>query len=260
MRNQEHVRDNARRDIIERRLERFFFWFQVLTAAGQLVLTIAALAVLLTTAEKPSVLAVYFVLHGCAMALHVAQLFYHRRRPVAASPAPFSLPGAMALCRAAAEVLWTLAYFYGLFFVLPIAGFSFAVVTARLLICWTTLVMLAPFFFLLVLLCCLPLVISLLPFVIGAPERTRTPGDVIDAQPVATYDPMAATQTLSNGDSLAIEAESAACPICIEDYSAGAQLRVLPCKHHFHSDCVDQWLRVASTCPLCVQPLVDSDV
>mmetsp|Transcript_25292 Transcript_25292/g.51964 ORF Transcript_25292/g.51964 Transcript_25292/m.51964 type:complete len:302 (+) Transcript_25292:73-978(+) len=41
------------------------------------------------------------------------------------------------------------------------------------------------------------------------------------------------------------------CPICISDFDLEEELRVLPCGHHFHSSCVDEWLRVNSTCPSC---------
>ena len=41
------------------------------------------------------------------------------------------------------------------------------------------------------------------------------------------------------------------CCICICEYEDEDEVRVLPCKHSFHADCVDQWLQLNSTCPLC---------
>lgn len=42
------------------------------------------------------------------------------------------------------------------------------------------------------------------------------------------------------------------CPICTEDFAKGQEVRVLPCNHKFHPDCVDPWLlNVSGTCPLC---------
>ncbi|KAH8154170.1 uncharacterized protein LAJ45_01938 [Morchella importuna] len=42
------------------------------------------------------------------------------------------------------------------------------------------------------------------------------------------------------------------CPVCMEDFESGVDLRVLPCHHSFHPDCIDPWLlNVAGSCPLC---------
>ncbi|KAL8063987.1 hypothetical protein ABFS82_01G061400 [Erythranthe guttata] len=42
------------------------------------------------------------------------------------------------------------------------------------------------------------------------------------------------------------------CPICLSDYQPKEKLRSIPeCNHYFHSDCIDEWLRLNGTCPLC---------
>ncbi|EXJ69153.1 uncharacterized protein A1O5_08088 [Cladophialophora psammophila CBS 110553] len=42
------------------------------------------------------------------------------------------------------------------------------------------------------------------------------------------------------------------CSICTEDFKKGEEVRVLPCNHKFHPDCIDPWLlNVSGTCPLC---------
>jgi hypothetical protein len=42
------------------------------------------------------------------------------------------------------------------------------------------------------------------------------------------------------------------CYICLDTYVDGDEMRQLPCKHEFHSKCVDRWLLdVHSTCPCC---------
>ena len=50
------------------------------------------------------------------------------------------------------------------------------------------------------------------------------------------------------------------CPICMEDMVAGAVVRTLPCFHRLHKDCIDKWLEVKKTCPICKTSVsVESD-
>lgn len=46
------------------------------------------------------------------------------------------------------------------------------------------------------------------------------------------------------------ELSQTACAICLNDFSSGELIRQLPCGHGFHASCVDDWLVVASTCPM----------
>ncbi|XP_062220602.1 uncharacterized protein LOC133920006 isoform X2 [Phragmites australis] len=42
------------------------------------------------------------------------------------------------------------------------------------------------------------------------------------------------------------------CHICLTEYEDGEQIRTLPCKHEFHLQCVDKWLKeIHRVCPLC---------
>lgn len=45
------------------------------------------------------------------------------------------------------------------------------------------------------------------------------------------------------------------CAVCLQDFDAKATLRVMPCSHAFHPDCIFTWLRVKAVCPLCRQDL-----
>ncbi|XP_031251751.1 E3 ubiquitin-protein ligase At1g12760-like isoform X1 [Pistacia vera] len=52
--------------------------------------------------------------------------------------------------------------------------------------------------------------------------------------------------------------EDAECCICLSAYEDGVELRELPCGHHFHCACVDKWLYINATCPLCKYNILKS--
>ncbi|KAI9504160.1 hypothetical protein BX070DRAFT_234203 [Coemansia spiralis] len=49
------------------------------------------------------------------------------------------------------------------------------------------------------------------------------------------------------------------CAICLCDYEDGNVLRLLPCKHHMHQTCVDEWLHINRSCPLCKQMAIGNE-
>ncbi|XP_016464773.1 E3 ubiquitin-protein ligase At1g12760 isoform X1 [Nicotiana tabacum] len=53
-----------------------------------------------------------------------------------------------------------------------------------------------------------------------------------------------------------LSTDDAACSICLSTYDDGEELRELPCGHHFHCACIDKWLYMSATCPLCKRSIV----
>ncbi|MCD7472895.1 hypothetical protein HAX54_014312 [Datura stramonium] len=42
------------------------------------------------------------------------------------------------------------------------------------------------------------------------------------------------------------------CPICLADYHPKETVRCIPeCEHCFHAECIDEWLKINGTCPVC---------
>ncbi|KAK6231958.1 hypothetical protein SCA6_002031 [Theobroma cacao] len=53
------------------------------------------------------------------------------------------------------------------------------------------------------------------------------------------------------------DSTSSCCSICLADYKGSDTLRLLPdCNHLFHLKCVDPWLRLHPTCPVCRTSLI----
>ncbi|XP_010546024.1 PREDICTED: E3 ubiquitin-protein ligase SIS3 isoform X2 [Tarenaya hassleriana] len=49
----------------------------------------------------------------------------------------------------------------------------------------------------------------------------------------------------------AVPTDCSECPICLEEFYVGNEVRGLPCAHNFHVECIDQWLRLNVKCPRC---------
>lgn len=49
----------------------------------------------------------------------------------------------------------------------------------------------------------------------------------------------------------AVPTDCSECPICLEEFRVGNEVRGLPCAHNFHVECIDEWLRLNIKCPRC---------
>ncbi|KAL5816296.1 hypothetical protein ACOSQ3_024674 [Xanthoceras sorbifolium] len=49
----------------------------------------------------------------------------------------------------------------------------------------------------------------------------------------------------------AVPTDCSECPICLEEFYVGNEVRGLPCAHNFHIECIDEWLRLNVKCPRC---------
>ncbi|XP_036954310.1 RING finger protein 215 [Acanthopagrus latus] len=54
------------------------------------------------------------------------------------------------------------------------------------------------------------------------------------------------------------QVETDNCAVCLEPFNNNQCLRVLPCHHEYHRDCVDPWLLLQHTCPLCKRSILSS--
>ncbi|KAJ2713120.1 hypothetical protein H4R19_002409 [Coemansia spiralis] len=87
-----------------------------------------------------------------------------------------------------------------------------------------------------------------LPAPARPPRRARSlPNGCISAPlpPQKTSDAARKRQTISP-----LHEEN--CAVCLDDYAVGDQVRQLPCRHYYHTTCIDPWLMSNSAvCPLC---------
>ncbi|KAF3340459.1 E3 ubiquitin-protein ligase ATL4 [Carex littledalei] len=72
-------------------------------------------------------------------------------------------------------------------------------------------------------------------------DHTKTDA-LIEALPIFTLASSLASLPKSSPD----------CAVCLSPFDPKAELRLLPaCRHAFHAECIDTWLRSTASCPLC---------
>lgn len=118
--------------------------------------------------------------------------------------------------------------------------------------------------------CCLPCIVTLLSYREDHAQAKGALPDVIAALPVYKFrrkSSKKACKDENDSDSESCEeggifasgtekerivsGEDAVCCICLGKYKDGVDLKELHCAHFFHVECVETWLRINATCPLC---------
>ncbi|EPS70600.1 hypothetical protein M569_04161, partial [Genlisea aurea] len=112
--------------------------------------------------------------------------------------------------------------------------------------------------------CCLPCIIAILYAIAGHGGATDADLSILPKYRFQTCEDEEArsgfvagkmipleTSTSSAANQRILLPEDAECCICLTPYDDGAELDALPCSHHYHSGCIEKWLRMNATCPLC---------
>ncbi|KAK2426001.1 hypothetical protein P8452_40756 [Trifolium repens] len=120
--------------------------------------------------------------------------------------------------------------------------------------------------------CCLPCIIALLYAVADQEGASKEDIEQLskfkfrrvesnEKQTDSIQEPAGGIMTECRADSPiehVLAEEDAECCICLSSYDDGVELRELPCGHHFHCACVDKWLYINATCPLCKYNILKS--
>lgn len=90
----------------------------------------------------------------------------------------------------------------------------------------------------------------LLP-IVSASQRRAKPG--LDRSEIETFP----TFVYSDVKKLKVDKRALECAVCLAEFGDEETLRLLPkCEHAFHPECIDPWLSVRSTCPVCRSDLI----
>lgn len=128
--------------------------------------------------------------------------------------------------------------------------------------------------------CCLPCIITLLGFREDQGQAKGAAPELIEALPIYKFKTRSSSGSKGQKDGndsdcespgeggvfaagtekeRLVSGEDSICCICLGKYKDGVDLRELPCTHFFHVECVDKWLKINASCPLCKHGITGSD-
>ncbi|KAK3219687.1 hypothetical protein Dsin_013657 [Dipteronia sinensis] len=121
--------------------------------------------------------------------------------------------------------------------------------------------------------CCLPCIISVLGIREDFSQTRGATAETINALPTYKFNSKkngnadnqdnagageGGVLALGTDKERVISGEDAVCCICLARYADNDELRELSCQHFFHVECVDKWLKINASCPLCKTEIGES--
>lgn len=261
----EQVNENIR-VTLRGRITLIFFWIRLTVIIAQLIPLIVILA--LTWKEEASLfLRIFMVIYGVLLLMASGIVIFDRLDPLIHPET-----GARREESRARQVMNRVEGFFNLAWFISFLGLLIALTgkegeatrntapalwgLAVAIVVLNFVQMLAPLLLLALLFFCLPCLIILVRRLYPEPNRGALQAD-IDALDQLTWE--SAKQDYALGQrTIRIEAEDARCTICLQPYQQGEGLRILPCSHHYHQKCADEWFHISGTCPLCVRPIANN--
>jgi hypothetical protein len=259
------VQNNAR-DLAMTHWRLIFFWFSLIFNIVQLVLTLIVLAVTQSAAcDQP--LKSFLALYSAAIVGHISVIVWHYRAWDESASPDFWLDDGFGTGNSDANggdwgreaatelsnVFTLMTYVLGNLWVFNCDTCpKTAPALFYLSLTWVIygyVILLLPLVLLMLIIFCLPLFILFMR--LFYPQERRGATDAL----IQTLPFYAFKQPGDAYGPIVVSKEDAECAICLAPYEREQCLRVFGCQHHFHQECVDRWLAISATCPLCVQPV-----
>ncbi|KAH0717433.1 hypothetical protein KY285_013464 [Solanum tuberosum] len=73
----------------------------------------------------------------------------------------------------------------------------------------------------------------------------------INAEPILEGQLPASIASIKAIPMVKVLGEGIDCSICLSNFEIGEEAKKMHCKHHFHSICIDKWLGINGSCPIC---------
>lgn len=243
------VRSNVTRDIQSlSRSSKIILFLTIVSAITQIAASSVALGLEFNN-ECDAPLQIFLIVTIVRLSFSLPIAIYQKTHPIQteefAAP-PSACTTLVERFRQAIELFGTIWFLIGNYWIytsytcIDTAPLLFKVSLAWIILGYVLLAI--PLFVCGAMICCLPCVLFAMRAFKEA-ENNAESDKVIKAIPAERF---------HTGD---IAEEDAVCVICLSSYEENEKLKKLPCKHHFHADCIDEWIRVNRSCPLCMRKL-----
>lgn len=150
-------------------------------------------------------------------------------------------------------------------------GTSFSMVVFQMMVASTSILFFIVGFILITLACLSRILYWVTRLVIGEERANRIPlfrifRFVMNAQRIPSLNITQIDQLKAKIGKIVSEEESQSqdflenpCPICWSNLEFGQEYLKMKCRHHYHSTCLEEWLKKKSSCPMCNAEIKVSD-